>query len=92
MIEKNKTWDLVEKPQEKEVVEVKWVYKVKVNEDESFQRKKTRLVAKATHNSPELTMMKYFKWFHVWIQSGCSLHLQLKNDGYCVNLMSNQPF
>lgn len=52
VIEKNKTWELVERPREKEIIGVKWVYKVKVNEDGSFQRNKARLVAKGYTQQP----------------------------------------
>lgn len=27
MIEKNKTWELVDRPKDKEIIRVKWVYK-----------------------------------------------------------------
>lgn len=46
MIEKNNTWKLVEKPQDKEVIGLKWVYKIKFNEDGSIQKHKARLVEK----------------------------------------------
>ena len=46
MIVKNKTWVLVEKPKNKEIVGLKWVFKSKFNEDGSFQKHKARLVAK----------------------------------------------
>ncbi|CAJ2631452.1 unnamed protein product, partial [Trifolium pratense] len=46
-IEKNKTWQLVEKPNDKEAIGVKWVYKLKHNPDGSIQRAKARLVVKA---------------------------------------------
>ena len=46
MIEKNHTWELVDKPQDKEVIGLKWVYKVKHNNDGSINKYKTRLVAK----------------------------------------------
>jgi hypothetical protein len=29
VIEKNKTWKLVERPKDKEIIGVKWIYKVK---------------------------------------------------------------
>lgn len=33
MIKKNKTWQLVEKPQDRKVTGVKWVYRTKLNAD-----------------------------------------------------------
>ena len=44
VIEKNKKWELVDRPQDKKVIGVKWVYKVKHNPDGSTQRSKARLV------------------------------------------------
>ena len=46
MIEKNKTWELVDKPKDKPVIGLKWIYKTKFNEDGSIQKHKARLVAK----------------------------------------------
>ena len=46
MIEKNKTWELVDYPKDKEIIGVKWVYKTKLNSDGSIQKHKARLVAK----------------------------------------------
>ena len=46
MIEKNKTWELIKLPKEKEVIGLQWIYKTKYNEDGSVQKHKTRLVAK----------------------------------------------
>jgi len=46
MIEKNKTWELVNLPEGKEVTNLKWIYKTKYNEDSSIQRLNARLVAK----------------------------------------------
>lgn len=51
-IEKNKTWELVEKPNDKEAIGVKWVYKVKHNPDGSVQKNKARLVAKGYAQQP----------------------------------------
>ena len=45
-IERNKTWDLVELPKGKEVIEVKWVYKTKSNAEGKIERHKARLVVK----------------------------------------------
>ena len=46
MIEKNETWELVDCPQDKEVIGVKWVYKTKLNSNGSIQKHKGRLVEK----------------------------------------------
>ncbi|XP_019053106.1 PREDICTED: uncharacterized protein LOC109114621 [Nelumbo nucifera] len=63
MIEKNKTWELVDHPQDKEVIGVKWVYTTKLNSDVSIQKHKVMLVAKddliCTGNNE--TMIKEFK-------------------------------
>lgn len=39
-IEKNKIWELVEKPNAKKVISKKWFYKVKHNPNGSFQKNK----------------------------------------------------
>ena len=38
MIEKNQTWHLVERPQDKNVIGVKWVYRTKLNVDGSINK------------------------------------------------------
>ncbi|KAL0295249.1 UNVERIFIED_CONTAM: Retrovirus-related Pol polyprotein from transposon RE2, partial [Sesamum radiatum] len=46
MIKKNETWELTDRPKDKEVIGVKWIYKTKLNADGSIQKHKARLVAK----------------------------------------------
>ncbi|KAG8492199.1 hypothetical protein CXB51_009896 [Gossypium anomalum] len=46
MIEKNQTWKLVEKPANRKIIGVKWVYKAKQNADGSLNKLKARLVVK----------------------------------------------
>lgn len=46
MIENNCTWELVDKPFDKPVIGVKWIYKTKLNLDGSVQKNKANLVAK----------------------------------------------
>ena len=46
MIEKNNTWELVERPTDKPVIGVKWVYKTKLHLDGTIQKHKARLIAK----------------------------------------------
>jgi len=46
MIKKNHTWKLVDNPQDKDVISLMWIYKIKYNEDGFVQKYKARLVAK----------------------------------------------
>ncbi|RVW87111.1 Retrovirus-related Pol polyprotein from transposon TNT 1-94 [Vitis vinifera] len=48
MIEKNDTWELVDRPQHRKVIGVKWVYRTKLNADGSVNKYKARLVVKGT--------------------------------------------
>nr|CAH66391.1 OSIGBa0134J07.9 [Oryza sativa] len=52
MIEKNNTWEFVDRPRDREVIGVKWVYKTKLNPDGSVQKYKARLVAKGFKQKP----------------------------------------
>ena len=45
-IKKNKTWKLVHKPKDKNVIGTKRIFKNKVNEDGEVIRNKSRLVCK----------------------------------------------
>lgn len=46
MIEKKNTWELVEKPIDKPVIGVIWVFNTKLNLDGTIHKHKARLVAK----------------------------------------------
>lgn len=46
IMQKNNTWQLVDKPFEKPNIGVEWVYKTNLNLDGSIQKNKARLVAK----------------------------------------------
>ena len=45
-IERNKTWTLVPRPKDKNVIGTKWVFRNKLNEDGEVHRNKARLVCK----------------------------------------------
>jgi hypothetical protein len=45
-IEKNDTWELVQRPNNKNVINTKWVFRNKLNEDGHVTRNKARLVCK----------------------------------------------
>lgn len=46
MIHKNQTWELIDKLLHKKVIIVNWVFKTKLNADDSLNRLKARLVVK----------------------------------------------
>ncbi|CAA7062305.1 unnamed protein product [Microthlaspi erraticum] len=46
MIEKNRTWRLVEKPEKKNIISVKWIYRIKTNANGDPIKHKARLVAR----------------------------------------------
>lgn len=50
MIKKNKTWEMVNRPLDKPIIGVKWVYKTKLDLDGSVHKNKERLVAKDYSN------------------------------------------
>jgi len=52
MIGKNETWKLIDKPETKQVIGVKWMYKVKLNADGSLNKHKARLVVKGYSQQP----------------------------------------
>jgi len=45
-IEKNQTWELVDLPDKKKKIDVKWVFKVRLNPDGQVSKHKARLVAR----------------------------------------------
>ena len=46
MIRRNNTWELVDRPQNRKVIGVKWVFRTKLNVDGSINKHKARLVVK----------------------------------------------
>lgn len=87
MIEKNLTWQLIERPSNRKVIRVKWVFRTKLNADGSMNKHKARLVVKG--------YAQVFGWIfqtplHLWpdlTPSDCSLQWQLKKVRRCSNLM-----
>ena len=60
MIEKNNTWELVNYPQGKDIIGVKWVYKTKLNPDGTIQKHRARLVAKGYSQQPRIDYNETF--------------------------------
>jgi len=46
MIQKNKTWELVDRPEDRKIIGVKWVFRTKLNADCSINKYKARLLVK----------------------------------------------
>lgn len=46
MIQKNQTWELVDKPEHRNIIGVKWVFRAKRNADGSINRHKAQIVVK----------------------------------------------
>ena len=60
MIEKNSTWELVNRPRDKLVIGVKCIYKTKLNLDGFVQKNKVRLVAKCYFQQPGVNFNETF--------------------------------
>ena len=52
MIEKNETWTVVDRPADKKVIGVKWIFKTKINVDGNINKHKARLVVKGYSQEP----------------------------------------
>jgi hypothetical protein len=46
MIQKNKTWNLVNRPEGRKVIRVKWIFKTKFNVDNSINKYKAKFEVK----------------------------------------------
>ena len=53
-IKKNQTWKLVNLPEGKDAIGVKWIYKTKFDVDGNVVKHKARLVAKVFSQQPEI--------------------------------------
>lgn len=60
MIHKNQTWELVNKPSHKKVIDVKWVFKTKLNADVSLNRLKVRFVVKGFRQQYDIDYWETF--------------------------------
>ena len=60
MIEKNNTWELVDIPREREFVSLKWIYKIKLNQEGDIQKHKARFVARGFTHKPGIDFYEIF--------------------------------
>ena len=65
-IEKNKTWTLVPRPVDKNVIGTKWVFRNKLDENGEVTRNKERLVCKGYAQEEGLTMERHLPLFLDW--------------------------
>ena len=59
-LEKNKTWEIVERPKRKNIVDCKWIFTLKYKADGSLERHKARLVAKGYTQTYEVDYQETF--------------------------------
>lgn len=67
MIQKNQTWELVERPEHRKVIGVKWMFRTKLNVDDSIDKHKARLVVKGYAQAFGVHFSETFNLFHGWI-------------------------
>ncbi|KAG8490680.1 hypothetical protein CXB51_013908 [Gossypium anomalum] len=60
MIQKNDTWELVNRPENRKVICVKWVFRTKTNLDGSLNKHKARLVVKGYSQHQEVNFFETF--------------------------------
>ena len=68
-IEKNKTLELIPRPDKKNVVGGKQVFRNKLNEDDKVIRNKARFYAKDMLSKKELILVKHLHQLQGWNQS-----------------------
>ena len=59
-IEKNQTWELVDVPTDKYVMNAKWIYKTKQDADGNVQKHKARMVARGFTQQPGIDFNEMF--------------------------------
>jgi nicotinamide mononucleotide adenylyltransferase len=72
-IEKNNTWELVPRPEDKNVIGSKWVFKNKMNEKVQVVRNNPNWFEKDTHKLKVRTLMKLLHQWQDWKPSECFL-------------------
>ena len=60
MIEKNKTWQLVDRPSSQKVIGVKWVYRTKLNPNGFVHKLKARLAVKGYFQQHDVDLSNTF--------------------------------
>lgn len=81
----NYTWDVVAFPPGKTPIGCKWVYKVKLKSDGTWERCKAILVAKGYNRKHGIDYEETFSLWLRWQQLGMSLLWHLLMAGLCTN-------
>jgi hypothetical protein len=91
-IEKNNTWELVPRPEDKNVIGSKWVFKNKMNEKDKLLEIKPDWSVKGMHKLKVGTLMKLLHQWKYWRPSECSLHIHVIRTLKCIGWMLSQLF
>ena len=59
-IEKNETWELVDVPKDKDVINIKWICKTEQDADGNVQKHKTRMVARGVTQQLDIEFNETF--------------------------------
>jgi hypothetical protein len=82
-IEKNDTWELVPRPKNKNVIDTKWVFRNKLNEDGQVTRNKARLVCKGYAQIEGINLEETFapvarmEAIHLLLDYACSKNIKV---------------
>jgi hypothetical protein len=82
-IEKNDTWELVPRPKNKNVIDTKWIFRNKLNEDGQVTRNKARLVCKGYAHIEGIDFEETFslvarmKAIHLLVSYACSKNVKV---------------
>ncbi|XP_060675559.1 uncharacterized mitochondrial protein AtMg00820-like [Ziziphus jujuba] len=90
-VKKNDTWKLVDLPEGKDVIGLKWIYKPKYKEDGTILKYKVRLVAKGYSQQPEINFNKTFAPVARMEIVRTVLALATQMEAPFINWMSNLP-
>jgi hypothetical protein len=91
-IEKNNTWELVPRPEDKYVIGSKWVFKNKMNEKGQVVRNKPDWFVKGMHKLKVRTLMKLLHQWQDWRPSECSMHIHAIRTLKCIRWMLSHLF
>lgn len=92
MIQKNENWKIVNRPLDKYVTSVKWIYKTKLNVDGYINKLKARLVVKGYAQKNGEDCFQTFAQLQGLILLNFLLHWLLKKVGFFINQMLSQLF